>query len=327
MARRLSTDDHARLNDEGYLVIPSVLSQADLAPVHAEYAEALETAAGRLLGLGLIRETWPDLAFGERYTKIAAACPAVFNLLDISLPVVDDMPADATMHAGPAVFGLLTHPAVLDIVEDVLGPEITSNPTQHLRLKPPARSLGNDGLLGATSWHQDLAGLLDEALDSDILTVWIGLTDTTIENGCLTVIPGSHRLHGDALTRHVIDTPGGSNFIPDEELAPGPVTPLPVPRGSVILLHKLTHHGSLPNHSDTLRMSLDLRYQPTGQPTGRPAFPGFAVRSRRAPETVVRDAAIWSRLWQESLETILRDDHPKPLYETARWTGQTGVPT
>ncbi len=323
MPHTLPTGDQSRFHDEGYLVIPGVLSEADLAPVKAEYAQALDAAAERLLGQGLIKETWPDLPFGERYTQIASVCPSVFNLLDISLPVVDAMPPDATMHAGPGVFGLLTHSAVLDIVEDVLGPKITSNPTQHLRLKPPARRLGIDSPGGATSWHQDLAGLLDEALDSDILTVWIGLTETTVENGCLTVIPRSQRLHGHNLTRHVIDGPGGANYIPDDELAPGPITPLPVPRGSVILLHKLTHHGSLPNHSDALRMSLDLRYQPTGEPTGRPAFPGFAVRSTSAPETVVKDAVTWSHSWQDCLETILRDEHPKPLFETARWTGES----
>jgi hypothetical protein len=283
MPHTLPTGDQSRFHDEGYLVIPGVLSEADLAPVKAEYAQALDAAAERLLGQGLIKETWPDLPFGERYTQIASVCPSVFNLLDISLPVVDAMPPDATMHAGPGVFGLLTHSAVLDIVEDVLGPKITSNPTQHLRLKPPARRLGIDSPGGATSWHQDLAGLLDEALDSDILTVWIGLTETTVENGCLTVIPRSQRLHG----------------------------------------HKLTHHGSLPNHSDALRMSLDLRYQPTGEPTGRPAFPGFAVRSTSAPETVVKDAVTWSHSWQDCLETILRDEHPKPLFETARWTGES----
>ena len=34
------------------------------------------------------------------------------------------------MHSGPAVFDLLRHPAILDVVESVIGPEIASNPVQ-----------------------------------------------------------------------------------------------------------------------------------------------------------------------------------------------------
>ena len=46
-------------------------------------------------------------------------------------------------------------------------------------------------------------------------------------------------------------------------------------------MHKHTIHGSLPNVSDEIRWSLDLRYNPTGQPTGRPEFP----RVRGAQQT------------------------------------------
>jgi hypothetical protein len=70
-------------------------------------------------------------------------------------------------------------------------------------------------------------------------------------------------------------------------------------------------------------MSLDLRYQPTGQPTGRPAFPSFVVRSQAAPETVITNAEAWAAMWETSKQTILRGEHPKPIYETARWTNSS----
>ena len=48
------------------------------------------------------------------------------------------------MHFGPAVFDLVTVPALLDLAEDLIGPEITSNPIQHVRIKPPSDALQSD---------------------------------------------------------------------------------------------------------------------------------------------------------------------------------------
>ena len=72
-----------------------------------------------------------------------------------------------------------------------------------------------------------------------------------------------------------------------------------------MLFHKLTHHASLPNCSDTIRMSFDLRYQPAGQLTGRPAFPSFVVRSRAAPESVLMDADAWAGMRGAARDAIL----------------------
>ena len=44
-------------------------------------------------------------------------------------------------------------------------------------------------------------------------------------------------------------------------------------------------HSSLPNLSENIRWSLDLRYNPIGQPTGRAWFPGFIARSKSKPES------------------------------------------
>jgi hypothetical protein len=77
------------------------------------------------------------------------------------------------MHFGPAVFALLTAPKLLDIVETLIGPEITSNPIQHVRLKPPARKLYDDEVrahIAHTDWHQDRGVAHDEADQTDMVT-------------------------------------------------------------------------------------------------------------------------------------------------------------
>ena len=63
--------------------------------------------------------------------------------------------------------------------------------------------------------------------------------------------------------------------------AVGAPVPVPMRPGSVLLLHRLTEHSSLSNLSDGIRWSFDLRYQPVGQPTGRP------VASRAAATAII----------------------------------------
>lgn len=60
---------------------------------------------------------------------------------------------------------------------------------------------------------------------------------------------------------------------------------------------RMTEHASCPNLTDDIRWSFDLRYQPTGQPTGREVLPGFVARSSAEPETVLDDPAAWAELW------------------------------
>jgi len=76
--------------------------------------------------------------------------------------------------------------------------------------------------------------------------------------------------------------------------------PLPMQPGDVLFMHRRTRHCGLPNMSDRIRWSFDLRYQPIGQPTGRQWFPGFVARSRAEPATELRDAAAWAQLWRDA---------------------------
>ena len=85
--------------------------------------------------------------------------------------------------------------------------------------------------------------------------------------------------------------------------------------GDVLLLDKLTMHASLANLSDEIRWSVDLRYNPIGQPTGRPWFPGFVARSRAAPERELCDAGEWAGLWGEARRRLTID----PPANFRRW--------
>ena len=92
--------------------------------------------------------------------------------------------------------------------------------------------------------------------------------------------------------------------------------------GDVLFFDKLTLHSSLPNLSDEIRISFDLRYNPIGQPTGRSAFPGFVARSRRAPETELTDAGEWAQLWRNARDQLAQVGHDLPFN---RWSATAPV--
>ena len=298
-----------QIEQQGYAVLEGVLDlEEDLGPYVDEYATLLDGLARQWHRDGKLSSAFEELPFGKRLIEVARETEAgYFQHFDISLPQ-SEIRDDTPMHYGPATFNLLRSPRLLDAVETVVGPEIYSNPVQHTRIKPPERFIPerkrNNAGVGRTEWHQDLGVVTDEADESSILTVWVPVTEATEENGCLAVVPGSHK---GGLARHCA-TPA-TKGIPEDEVGPRQV-PLPMKPGDVLFMNKLTMHSSLSNNSDGIRWSLDLRYNPIGEPTGRPWFPGFVARSRANPEMELRDPAIWAQKWREARSKLAVGETP-----------------
>src|SRR5262245_29076417 len=293
----LTVEQTQQFRREGYLLVEDMFDpDADIVPIIEEYYGVLENLAHELYAQGKIPSTYADLPFSQRLIEIYKASGKVHaQYFDFSLPQAD-VREDTPMWVGPAVFNMMRNEKLLDVVESIIGPEIYSNPVQHVRLKPPERLTPTDPegriQLGKTPVHQDNGVVLPEADQTDMLTVWFPLWDATVQNGCLVVWPQSHR---QGLLDHC-PSKGGLR-IPGK-LLNGKARSMPMRRGDALLMHKLTIHASHANHSANVRWSFDLRYNPIGQPTGRGAFPGFVARSRKHPETELRDPAKWARLWR-----------------------------
>lgn len=314
----LSADQIKQFNREGFLVVEDLLDPVrDLDPVIAEYEIVLDRLANELFAAGSISSTYSDLPFAERIVQIYRESGKVHaQYFDFSLPQ-NGITEDTPFWTGEAVFNTICSPEILDAIESLIGPEIYSNPTQHVRLKPPEHLTPIDPTtgqvqLGATPWHQDNGVLLDDADESDIITVWFPLTDATIENGCLAVVPFSHE---DGLLPHcpasADNRSGFGVHIKERHFNADGSLPLPMKRGSALFMTKRTVHCSLPNVSDNLRFSFDLRYNPIGQNTGRSMFPGFVARSRSKPESELHDPETWTNLWLEARRAIAAGEQPR----------------
>ena len=279
---RLTESEVSFFHENGYLLLENVLDENDLAPVIEEYTEIIAGRAERLYQEGKITSTFSNKTFTERLLHLAIEAPEVTADLDI-------------MRArGKATFDFLKNPKILDLAESFVGTEIVCNPIQHIRAVLPKR----ESQRLPTPWHQDAGVCWPETDPYFMLTIWIPIVDTTLENGCLQVLPRSHKM---GLFPHVWNEAGLA--VPPELQPPG-LTPkvLPIQAGGVILFHNYTLHSAKPNESDTVRWSFDLRYHDVYQPTGRPYYPAFLMRSRIRPEACQTDYEMWCKRWEFALE-------------------------
>ncbi|MBZ0299359.1 MAG: phytanoyl-CoA dioxygenase family protein [Anaerolineae bacterium] len=313
-----------QFDEHGFVVVERLLDlEEDLQPLVEDYEALLDRLAEEWYIAGKIPSAFRDLPFGQRLAAVISQSDEdLYRHFDISMPhgPIDE---HTPIHLSEPVFNFLRNRRLLDQVEMLIGPEIYCNPIQHVRIKPPEAIVVNNphqsNLVKTTTWHQDQGVARVEADATEMLTVWIAVTDATIENGCLCVVPGSHQT---GLTTHCpVGDHGGLLSIPNKLIEEN-VVPLPMPAGSVLFMHRLTKHTSLTNKSDSIRWSFDLRYQPVGQPTGRDEFPGFVARSRRQPESALTDFGAWQALWADARRYLAEHGRPN---RTNRWSEDNPV--
>ena len=300
----LETKATDHLREEGYVVLRGVLDvDEDIQPLIDEYGVVLDTLIDRLYAQGRLRHRYDGLSVLDRLSAfLVDTGDEHFQHLSVHLPFHSPA-ADHPLYLHPAMFNLLRSPRLLDALEQFIGPEIAVNPLHITRIKPPERRLPEgvqssaNGAISKTLWHQDLWAFQTEADQTDVITVWVPMVAADEENGCLAVVPGSHR--PGELSTHCKSTPQNpsSKGIP-EQIVSEDRKPLPAAPGDRIVMDKLTQHCSLVNVSDRLRWSFDLRYQVAGQPAGQGGREAWTARSRTDPESEMRDFEEWETLWR-----------------------------
>jgi len=297
---------------DGYLVVEDLISPAVRHAVVAEYTDLMDRLYAEWRQRGQVPELAPDATFWDKLDAAVQAKIEWYQPFDISLPA-DGITAETPMHFGPAVFDMITSDRILNTVECLIGSEITSNPIQHVRIKPPERDVQHGETrahIVSTDWHQDRAVTLEAADETEMVTVWLAITDATVENGCLQVKPGrtTGMIPHCALTQLGIR----EKFLPKQDAVPAPVK-----AGGGVIFHPLTPHASLRNLSNEYRWSFDLRYNVTGQNTGRDHFPDFVARSRTNPSAELRDWQVWKDMWEATRADIAQSKH---INQHGRWS-------
>jgi hypothetical protein len=149
-------------------------------------------------------------------------------------------------------------PVVLDMVEQLIGPDIILWGTSTF-YKKAAKG-------GATPWHRDTANQMIKPLNASPL-VWIAATDASIDNGCMRFIPGTnHAVEVGAHEQWTVDDPvtgkeSGVRLDPslvDESKA----IDCELEAGQMVIFNAHTIHGSRPNQGLRDRASFTMRYLP-----------------------------------------------------------------
>ncbi len=146
----------------------------------------------------------------------------------------------------PALRAFCTSPLFADLCHDLVGPDTRLYWDQAVYKQPQ----GAEPVL----WHQDNGYTYIEP--QAYLTCWVAITDATLDNGCVWVLPGVHR-SGTLAHRSTL-----IGFQCAED--PDGAVPVPVRAGSVVVFSSLTPHATGHNVTDDVRKAYIVQFAPDG---------------------------------------------------------------
>lgn len=250
-AYRMDADERARLDRDGYVVREAVFSPAECAAIAKEseaMVDALTAAKGSqkiVVGSYMFQRS-DEFETTVKWEPFAPDLVQGIEPFAHFWPALKDWGLDAR----------LTEPC-----QAISGAEELVLFTEKLNLKRARQG-------GAIILHQDFPyweGFAPQA--AQVSTAMIFLDDATIENGCLEVAPGSHKV-GKQPQRTDTDAFGSLEMDP-ARFAMASLIPLEVKAGTVAFFGSFLVHRSLPNTSAVDRRALLYSYQPAGNPHAR----------------------------------------------------------
>jgi phytanoyl-CoA hydroxylase len=238
----LTSRQIADYSDQGYLIVPGLIDEADLARYEARFLSLASGVAPPVGDMKIMRDIM--------VVKGAVAPETPLHAINKMINFEDD----------PALYGYTTEPRLVEAVRDLLASDSTSEITRDIYSistnvfnKPP-------GVDGRHPLHQDLRYFRIRPADK-IIGTWTAFGRTDRESGCLTVIPGSHR--GPLLDHDYPDwewVNAGFYGVDRESTEGRERVYVEMAPGDTLLFHPLLIHGSGQNRSDRFRRAISSHY-------------------------------------------------------------------
>ena len=225
--------------DQGYLIQRQALKIPELASACTLIMVLVDRYASQLYQEGKISCLFEGEPFERRLVLINQQAELKASLWDL-----------AQAFDCPELFHLIRHPAILDRLESLLGPEISWTGSYVTRFKLPQ----NQGTV--FPWHQDSQYYGQATQHLHVVSLWVPLVEVNEDNGCLYIIPGSHNW---SLLKGQREEDNKVHTLEEVEQRGTPVA-LPMKQGDILLFSNLTCHASKLNTSSSVRWSVDLRY-------------------------------------------------------------------
>jgi phytanoyl-CoA hydroxylase len=144
-------------------------------------------------------------------------------------------------HLASRIFAsLAVHSGILSVISDLIGINV--------RLRATKLNMKSAGVGSSVEWHQDWA--FYPHTNDDLLAVGVPLDDMTPENGCLLIVPGSHR--GPVLD-HRSSSGVFVGSVDPQTIDGASIEPVIAPAGAITVHHARLLHGSAPNSSGKMR--------------------------------------------------------------------------
>lgn len=223
---------------DGCLVLRDRLPGDVIDAIRGVFSRTVEDLATEWREEGRIQDLCSDLPFETRYAALREQMPARFptswRRVLVSEPVYD----------------LWRRPEIIEPVRSILGDEVFAHGIWNGRPREPKQPVQT------VDWHQDAHYYKDwSPEDGKLITCWIPLVPVDERTGCLQTVPGSHLRGLLEPTR----TPTGLLTV-DPEAVEGAAVSFDMEPGDILLFTDLTLHRALPNESDYVRWSIDIRF-------------------------------------------------------------------
>jgi len=223
---RLKQDQIDRFWRDGCLVVENAVSAQQLAAINAELQSWVEESRQHTSPFGpLTIDERPRFDMGAEHSADRPALRRVNNPAEIS----------------PAYMEVMRDSAMVDMVADLIGPDVKYHHCK-LNIKLP-------GAQTRVHFHQDF--MYTPHTNDDIVTALLMLEDVDETNGCLMIVPGSHRGPLDSLFADGVFT----GMVADARASELTAAQVPAmgKAGSVCLMHTRLQHASEPNAGSRAR--------------------------------------------------------------------------
>lgn len=147
----------------------------------------------------------------------------------------------------------VTSPALAGRLRQLLGPDVVMPMAHHNCIMTKQPRYSSD-----TGWHQDIRYWSFER--PELVSVWLALTPENAHNGCLYVIPGTHRMKLDP--RRYDEASFLRPDLPENQALIAQAVRAELEPGDGLFFHALTFHAASRNHSDATKMSVVFTFRP-----------------------------------------------------------------
>ena len=240
----LNEDQVNSWNNSGYILLKNFYSSKECTEMNAEVENIINSMVGS------------DDPFSHAYANDGYIGIREMKPNPEAKTIHDEMSKVFRVHGKGTFNNFINNEDLLDVLEDILGKNIDCFLSQYIFKNPGA---------WGQPWHQDSSYFPFDR--SPQVGAWLATSPATLENGCLVILPGSHKEH---LHEHLPDDREGSNYgyteIKDQDFSKE--IPVILETGDLLLFHSFLMHKSYDNKSKLKRTTVVFHFAETGTKFG-----------------------------------------------------------